>query len=333
MVCSQTTRTSEATKLCKLEPTAKMADGAIQRRLMVEDAQWLRRRLLEPIECVLDDSFAAPEAERRYLAQLDYGMRTRFVGLTPSKKRADGRPRPLTLADERELFLRFNYFRHRTMAVLAEYAGRRLSLGAAREVVRWGRLADAMRDQIVDANLGLVPTMVERSRIRGVDFGDLISEGQYALLRSVDKFDCGRGFKFSTYACRAILTSITRCLALVARHRSRFPTDYDPSLERGDYVQQRRAGVEEDWIEELQDLVRGNTADLTRTERHVLNQRFGLRPGARRMRPTDPKTLRQVAEQFGVTKERVRQIQNKALGKLRLELDRRVERTSPGPRS
>jgi DNA-directed RNA polymerase sigma subunit (sigma70/sigma32) len=51
------------------------------------------------------------------------------------------------------------------------------------------------------------------------------------------------------------------------------------------------------------------------------------------MRPTDPKTLRQVAEQFGVTKERVRQIQNKALGKLRLELDRRVERTSPGPRS
>lgn len=333
MVCDRTTRAKTGTKLCKLEPSAKMPAGAALSRLAVEDAQWLRRRLAEPIECVLDGSFLDADAEDRYLDGIDFGVRTRYTEISTRGKRAGAKAKVLTLADERELFLRYNYFRHRTMNVLAEYGGRRLSLTAAREIVRWGQLADAIRDQIVDANLGLVPTMVERSRIRGVDFGELISEGQLALLRSVDKFDCGRGFKFSTYACRAILTSITRCVALMARYRSRFPTDYDPSLEKGDYIEQRRAGLEEDCIEELQDLIRHNSAELTRTEQRVLHERFGIRAGAQRSRRNNPKTLRQVAEQFGVTKERVRQIQNKALGKLRAELDRRVFRLDPSEAS
>lgn len=310
--------------LRKLEPTAQMPAGPAMVRLSAEDQQWLRRRLHEPIECVYDPAFSSKGAEAAYLDGMVFAPRTRY-GRIPEIVREPGRkPRTLSLEEERELFMRFNYFRYRTMKLLRRFRDQRLTLGAARAVIRWGRLADAIRDQIVDANLGLVPTMVERSRITGVDFGELISEGHLALLRSIDKFDVNRGFKFSTYACRAILTSITRAVAMMARHRSRFPTDYDPALQKGDYVEQRRVGLEEDCIEELVEILRDNGADLTQTERQVLSQRFGVRPGSRRLRSGDQKTLRQVAEEFGVTKERVRQIQNKALRKLRDELDRRV---------
>ena len=76
-------------------------------------------------------------------------------------------------------------------------------------------------------------------------------------------------------------------------------------------------------MEELLGILANNTADLTVTELKVLSERFGVRSGGRGKRGT-PKTLRQVAEVFGVTKERVRQIQNKALEKLRGALDEQV---------
>jgi RNA polymerase sigma factor (sigma-70 family) len=218
------------------------------------------------------------------------------------------------------LFQRYNYCRYRIMKILRAHAGKRLSASATRELLRWDQVALDVRDEIVQANLGLVPSMVERSRLTGVDFAELISEGQLALLRSVDKFDCTRGFKFSTYACRAILTSISRAVALMARHRAQFPAEYDPDLQKNDSIEVRREDTEATCIRELANILRENSAELTATERRVLSERFGVR-GGRKKGGADPKTLRQVAEIFGVTKERVRQIQNKALAKLRTVLD------------
>jgi RNA polymerase sigma factor (sigma-70 family) len=209
------------------------------------------------------------------------------------------------------------------MRILKAHAGKRLTKAATRELLEWDQAALDVRDQIVQANLGLVPSMVERSRLTGVDFAELISEGQLALLRSVDKFDCSRGFKFSTYACRAILTSISRAVALMARHRAQFPIEYDPELQKSDFLETRRESLEENCVEELAGILAENTADLTVTERRVLSERFGVK-GGRRKAGSDPKTLRQVAEVFGVTKERIRQIQNKALAKLRCTLDDQV---------
>ena len=317
------TRKPQPSELRKLEPTAAFPSGAVLRKLSAADAQWLRRRLLDPIECVYVPDFDAKGAEATFLTNVSELGKPRYTEVPDYSQRTEKAHRNLTLAEEAELFRRFNYFRHRTMLVLQEFTDRRLNLSATREVLRWGRMAEAFRDQIAEANLGLVPTMVERSRITGVDFGDLISEGHLALLRSIDKFDCGRGFKFSTYACRAILTAITRSVALMARYRSRFPTDYDPDLQKGEFVELKRVELEDDRLEELCHLLKDNEADLTRTERKVLNERFGLRIGTRQNEAA-PKTLRQVAESFGVTKERVRQIQNKALRKLRGELDKKV---------
>ena len=294
------------------------------RRLTASEAQRLRLRLVELLECVYTPRFAKPGAEELFGPKADRAP-------TQAPRSVSGRPDPLpprrsrslSRDEEVDLFLRYNYCRYRIMRILKAHARKPLTAAATRDLLKWDHAALDIRDQIVQANLGLVPSMVERSHLTGVDFAELISEGQLALLRSVDKFDCLRGFKFSTYACRAILTSISRAVALMARHRAQFPTEYDPGLQKSDFIEAKRDDLEATCIDELAGILATNAADLTVTERRVLAERFGVK-AARRKTASDPKTLRQVAEVFGVTKERVRQIQNKALAKLRDVLDEQV---------
>ncbi len=295
------------------------------RTLSAREAQRLRLRLAEPLECIYTPLFAKAGAEKRFAARVGSEQRPAPRPVGRRGERRPSRSHSLSRDQEAELFLRYNYCRYRMMRILKAHAGTRLSAAATRSFLKWDQGALDVRDEIVQANLGLVPSMVERSRLTGVDFAELISEGQLALLRSVDKFDCLRGFKFSTYSCRAILTSISRAVALMARHRAQFPTEYDPGLQKSDFVETRRETVEASCIQELAGILADNSADLTATEQRVLSERFGVR-GARKKNQSgsDPKTLRQVAEVFGVTKERVRQIQNKALAKLRIVLDEGV---------
>ena len=137
--------------------------------------------------------------------------------------------------------------------------------------------------------------------------------------RSVDKFDCGRGFKFSTYACRAILKGFSRVAMRTSRHRGRFPTEFDPSLEKSDFVDRKRESAENDCVDELRLIITANRAELNDVEMTVIRERFAW-PAAGRDEAS-PKTLEQVGSIIGVTKERVRQIQNKALGKIREVLE------------
>ncbi len=307
----------------RLEPNCRLPSGAVTRRLSANEAQRLRLRLAEPLECLHTDAFSRPGAEERFAPAIGTVASRRPRPVSSRLATRSGKPPALSRNEEIELFQRFNYCRYRMMKILRAHAGKRLTATAMRELLEWDQAALDVRDEIVQANLGLVPAMVERSRLTGVDFAELISEGQLALLRSVGKFDCSRGFKFSTYACRAILTSISRAVALMARHRARFPTEYDPDLQRGDLVEARREEIEASCLQDLRGILAENSADLTVTEQRILSERFGMK-GSRRKGARDPKTLRQVAEVFGVTKERVRQIQNKALAKLRNVLDEQV---------
>ena len=128
-----------------------------------------------------------------------------------------------------------------------------------------------------------------------------------ALLRAVDKFDAGRGYKFSTYACRAILKAFSRQGMKLSKYRQRFPTDFDPKLERSNYLETKRADFERDAAEEVKRIVLENRADLTQVERTVIEHRFGLESG----NEEKPMTLEQVGQIIGVTKERVRQIRTR----------------------
>jgi RNA polymerase sigma factor (sigma-70 family) len=138
-----------------------------------------------------------------------------------------------------------------------------------------------------------------------------------ALLRAVDKFDAGRGYKFSTYACRAILKAFSRQGMKLSKYRQRFPTDFDPKLERSNFLETKRSTFEKDAAEEVKRIVLDNRADLTEVERTVIGHRFNLEGKS----DDKPMTLEQVGQIIGVTKERVRQIQNKAMEKIKEKLE------------
>jgi len=221
--------------------------------------------------------------------------------------------RRLKPSEEVMLFLRYNYARFRTSRLLKAQRAHP-SLARARQIILWYRRAMQIRSDLVSANMPLVLAMAKRTQIPGVDFTELVSEGSLALLRSVEKFDVSRGFKFSTYACRAILKSYNRLATRTGTYRQRFPVEFDPDLEQIDHNQLRYERQQFSAVEALQEVLDGNLAHLDELEQTVIRERYALDSGGRK------RTLRQVGQIVGLTNERVRQIQNRAFGKIRQAL-------------
>ena len=223
----------------------------------------------------------------------------------------------LTAAQEKVLFLQFNYVRFRIVELKEAIGQREVTEPEALELIKWYRKTLDLRDQIASANLALVLAMTKRIRMSDMDYADLISEGNMALLRAIDKFDVGRGFKFSTYACRAILKAFSRSGMKHTQYRQLFPTDFDPALEKSDNSRRKFDDHETDCTDEVRRIVQNNRASLTEVEDAVIRHRFPIDDES-----TDkPLTLEQVGQIIGLTKERVRQIQNKALAKIRNTLE------------
>jgi len=219
----------------------------------------------------------------------------------------------LTGAQEQVIFIQYNYARFRVAQLQQHLGDRSPTAKQTGELIKWYRCSRVLRDQIAETNLALVLAMAKRVKLKDVDFSDQISEGNMALLRAVDKFDASRGFKFSTYACRAILKSFSRQGMKSTKYRQRFPTEFDPSLESSNFPEERRIQDQREQADEVKQIVLENAADLTDIEQEILHHRFGFDAG----RNGKPLTLAQVGKLIGLTKERVRQIQNRALVKLR----------------
>jgi len=217
---------------------------------------------------------------------------------------------------EKALFLQYNYARYRLAKLREQIGDQAINDEQARQLLYWRRQARQIRDRIAQFNLALVLAMAKRVRGTDLDFADLISEGNMALLRAIDKFDVSKGFKFSTYACRAILKAFSRHGVKHTQYKSMFPTDFDPALEKSDYQQRKNADHEDDCATEVRRIVQHNSAELTDVEQAVIEHRFALNES-----DAPPLTLEQVGKLVGLTKERVRQIQNKALTKIRHTLE------------
>jgi RNA polymerase primary sigma factor len=224
---------------------------------------------------------------------------------------------------ERTLFLRYNYARYREVCVLQSCRPGRISARKLSELLSWASRAIEARNEIVEPNMPLVLAMIRRNRMLSLDYNELISEGSLALLRCVDKFDCSRGNKFSTYACRSILKSFARVALRTSRHRSRFPFCFDPAMEKGNCSEQCHDEAESTCLEEVRSIMRDNRAVLSDVEMRVISARF-LAEG--RGTSGDVQTLEQIGNSIGVTKERVRQIQLRALRKLRVTLQESLMR-------
>ena len=107
----------------------------------------------------------------------------------------------------------------------------------------------------------------------------------------------------------------------LCRYRQLFPTDFDPNLERSDYMQHKRTEEAEQCADEIRLIVNDNLARLSEIEQEVIGHRFAVGHNRKEEPSCEPLTLEQVGRIIGVTKERVRQIQNKALLKIRKSLE------------
>ena len=310
-------------------PGGRVASSASKAALSSQDRETLAMLLAEDYDYVHNQMFEADDAWKQVFEDAPEIPAPDTAWYHPVMDNLTARalklqnttPLVLTAVQERALFLQFNYCRYRVHEMLAKVGDRTPTARQASEILQWHAKAEALRDQIAQTNLALVLAMAKRTRMSEVDFSDLVSEGNMALLRAVDKFDAARGFKFSTYACRAILKAFSRAGMKLSKYRSMFPTDFDPKYEKSDYMDRKRESHENDCVDELRDIIRQNTAELTDIEKEVIQHRFALGPQKKTDDKAGPMTLEQVGRIIGVTKERVRQIQNKALEKLRLSLE------------
>jgi len=315
-----------AVEVGQLTPKPELT--ARHRAAMVDLADEKRELVLEALTANLDyvksSTFSRASAERELFTEglaISPASTSWYHPLVDDELIAQSAPSSslLTAAQEKHLFLRYNFARMRAQNAVKKFKTHP-SKGCVREIALWYTRVKDTREIITQANLALVLAMAKRTRMSDVDFGELVSEGNMALLRAVEKFDVGRGFKFSTYACRAILKGFSRIAMKTSRYRQAFPTEFDPAMEKSNYQETKRADVEQDAVEELQRIIGENRAQLSDVEKTVIQARFAINRG----QDAPAMTLEEVGRVIGVTKERVRQIQNKALEKLRTTIESEV---------
>ena len=172
----------------------------------------------------------------------------------------------------------------------------------------------ATKNQIVRANLRLVVSIAKRHVGTAESFFELVSDGNMSLMRAVEKFDYARGNKFSTYATWAIMKNFARTIPDEHRHRDRFRTSTSEMFATTEDDRSDCVGLESAQLQREAE-VRRILERLDEREQEIIVRRVGLRRGQ------EPLTLKQVGVELGVTKERIRQIETRALTKLKQAAD------------
>ncbi len=316
MAATETMRAKAATGI-KSRMVSKLSGKDALDDLTVEERR-LYASLPEKMDFVPNPSFELEQTEEELFGEHAEDVPVpRWRQYPELDEDAEDEPKArtqLTRKQETVLFLRYNYARFR-LTTLVTAQRKRFAARRVEEILHWYRQSLIYRAALTNANMALVVAMAKRTRINSVEFGELVSEGNMALLRAVDKFDIARGFKFSTYACRAILKSFNRLATKTGTYRQHFPTEFDPEMERSDEMDRRHTDQRELAIEDLQRVLLANMAELSEVERTVVGARFAV-AGNRQVR-----TLEEVGRLVGLSKERVRQVQNEALSKLREALE------------
>lgn len=222
---------------------------------------------------------------------------------------------PLLKADdEQQWFLKLNFLRFRANALRVRLRPGRATAAQLDELRQLIAAAETIRNHIAHANTRLVISIVKQFADDRNPFDDLLSEGISCLVRSVEKFDAGRGFRFSTYATRAIRRDVFRLVQKAHRDRQRHAAGTGSDIEATPEERLDESRSEAKW-DAIGALVGQLMSQLDERERFIIEARYGLdRVGGK-------PTFQRLGELLGVSKERVRQLEQRALDKLKAKAE------------
>ncbi|MFL5243361.1 MAG: sigma-70 family RNA polymerase sigma factor [Gemmataceae bacterium] len=212
---------------------------------------------------------------------------------------------------EQHLFRKMNFLKHKAGQLRNVLDPSRARIQDLKEIEDLQEESNQIKDILINANMRLVVSIAKRHSGQTENFFELLSDGNMSLIRAVEKFDFGRGFKFSTYASWAIMKNFARSIPEEKHRRERYVTGTDELF----------ASAPDSRTDEQECLATAEQAAhrvnrlmeyLEPRERDIIRMRAGLDDGnAKAM------TLEEIGQRLGITKERVRQLNVRIMNKLR----------------
>ncbi|APZ96072.1 sigma-70 family RNA polymerase sigma factor [Fuerstiella marisgermanici] len=274
----------------------------------------IRRLKATPIDFMDSDEFRLPNADR-----LICGVAPDYDKKAASVRVPNGLPAYLAelytapllnKAQEQYYFRKMNFLKYQAAELQKTLHAPRVSTRTAKKIETLLDEANGIKNLLTRSNLRLVVSIAKRHLKPGVNFFELVSDGNMSLIRAIEKFDYARGNKFSTYASWAIMKNFARSVPAEHTQQGRFRTGCDEVFY--DFQDGRGNAFADELVNKAQrNAILEILAELNGRERKVISYRFGLSKGI------EPETLEEVGNRLGVTKERVRQIEVRTLEKLR----------------
>jgi len=282
-----------------------------------------QRLLDQPLDYIPNASFSDPAQEAAILAPMPHALEyetKRQAMKVPKDVPAELAPLyevPLLDKDqEAHLFRRMNFLKykaHQLRERLRKEDGvdpTKVNVRVLAEIEELQAQSQDVKDQLINANMRLVVNIAKRHAGQTDNFFELLSDGNMSLIRAVEKFDFGRGFKFSTYASWAIMKNFARTIPDEKHRKERFVTGHEEVFEVAPDVR-----ADEHEALAMQERATTNVNRLLEylepRERDIIRMRAGLDDHHKNM------TLEEIGREFGITKERVRQLNARAMKKLR----------------
>jgi len=283
-----------------------------------------QRFLEQPIEYIYHESFDDPALEDTIRAEMpgaeafeETRRQMRIPKDAPPELVSNYEMPLLSKEQEQHLFRKMNFLKYQAARLLADMTlpsgivnYSRLRVETLDQIEDDLRQANKVKELLIRCNMRLVTSIAKKHAGQAENFFELLSDGNMSLMRAVEKFDFSRGNKFSTYGSWAIIKNFARNIPDEKNRRERFVTGNEEVF---DAAEDKRTDEHECLAAAEQATARVNRLleYLEPRERDIIRMRAGLDNGG------DPMTLEKIGEKLGITKERVRQLNVRAVKKLR----------------
>lgn len=219
--------------------------------------------------------------------------------------------RLLTFEGEQLLFKRLNFLRFRANAIqVGSQSQRRPSRRSRKELERLLAEAEKTRAELAQANLRLVMSIARRVSSSDDECEEFVAEGNAILLNAIDKFDFARGYRFSTYATHAVQRHLFRLVGRRNKRRLRELTETSSTLLDSSVAPESDGPTEQQVMEAAKTIMAQIDEVLDVRAARIVRGRFGLNETGK------GKSLREIGEELGISKERVRQILQQSVERL-----------------